>query len=150
MTLSNPFLHNRDTAQRRPCSCETIFIKAHAIFFTSKFTDSPDQLDATINDLEKGDLLNKFISGAGARFKETGTYATILNIAALFQYGSAKDGASKSRLRLAYEDTQVVIEEAKMDTVANPDEAANLPPSTVIAHSEVENLVTFDINDSIV
>ncbi len=148
MTLFEPVLHHKDTAQRRPCSFETVFIRAHAIFFTSKLTDSPDLLDATIDDLEKGDLLNKFISRAGAGFKETGAYAAILNIAALFEYGSAKDGASKSRLRLAYEDTQVVIEEAKKDAAANLSEAANLPPSTVITHSEVGNLMTFDMDGS--
>jgi len=69
-------------------------------------------LDAIIDDLEKGDLLNKFISRAGARFREAGAYAAISNIAALFKYRSVKDGASRSRLRLAYKDTQVIKEKA--------------------------------------
>lgn len=147
MTLFNPVLYNKDTAQRRPSSFETAFIRAHAILFTSRLTDSPDLLDATINELEQDDLLDRYVSRAGARFKETGAYAAISNIAALFEYGSVKAGTSKSRLRLAYEDAQVIKEEAKKSAAANSSEAVNLPPSTGPPHSELDKPMTFDTHD---
>lgn len=96
MTLFTPILHNKDTAQRRPSSFETVFIRAHAMLFISRPSDSPDLLDATIDELEQDNLLDKYISRAGARFKETGAYAAISNIAALFKYRSAQTGASSS------------------------------------------------------
>lgn len=164
MTLFNPILHNQDIVQRRPSSFETVFIRAHAMFFTSKPTDSPDLLNATIDDLEKDDLLDKYINRAGPRFKENGAYAAISNIAALFEYGTAKNGVSKSRLRMAYEDAQVIKaeskktpasisnedgnqvikEEAKKTPASNSNEAANLPPSTGLLQSELDSPVTLD------
>ncbi len=130
MTLFNPVLQSKDVTQRRPSSFETVFIKAHAISFARKPMDSPEQFNTTVDELEKQDLLAKCITRTGAGFKQIGAYAAISNIAALFENGFATDGISKSKLRLAYEDTQMIKEEGKRSAAANSSDSVNLPPST--------------------
>lgn len=150
MTLFNPVLHSKDATQRRPSSFETVFIRAHAIFFASKPMDSSALFDTTVDELKQDDLLDKHITRAGARFKETGAYAAISNIAALFEYGFAKDGASRSRLRSVFEDTQVIKEEGKKSAAANRSDSVNLPPSNGPPYPGFDNTMTSGTNDSVV
>lgn len=150
MTLFNPVLHSKDATQRRPSSFETVFIRAHAIFFASKPMDSSALFNTTVDELEKDGLLDKHIARAGARFKESGAYAAVSNIAALFEYGSAKDGASRSRLRLVFEDTQMIKEEGKKSAAANASDSVNLPPSTGPPYLGFDNPMISGTNNSVV
>lgn len=147
MTLFNPILHNKETSQRRPYSLETLFIVAHALFFTSKASDSPDKINANIDELEGDGLFEKYISKAAARFKETGVHIAISNIAALFEYGISKDGRPKSRLRIAFESAHVIHEKAFTSPAANRIDA-NLPPSTGPPNTDINNPVAFGSNES--
>ena len=113
MTLFNPIL---DTI--RLSSWETIFIRAHAILFTSQTEDPDDEFDAIVEKLGRDDL-----SGAKAAMKlrEPGAFAAISNIAALFEYGIPKHGV-KARLRLAYELAQIVKDTESEFGPCNPNE----------------------------
>ena len=103
MTLFNPILGGKESATRRSPSFETIFIKAHGILFTKGPTDSSERfLEANI-ELEAQGLLNGYIVTLAAKFKEIGVFAAVSNIAALFEYGIAKNGLPKPILRLAFE-----------------------------------------------
>ena len=90
MTLLNPILHSRDATHRRSSSFETLFIKAHAILFTSSPMESPDAFNAALAELEKGKTFENFISKAGPKFKDMGVHAAVSNIAAIFEYGTPK------------------------------------------------------------
>lgn len=116
MTLFNPILQNKETTKRRQFSFETLFIKAHAILFTSRLPDLPNQFRATIRELEGTDLFERYISKAATRFKETGAYIALSNIAALFEYGYAKDGKSKSKLVTSFESARLGQKEASKST----------------------------------
>ncbi len=129
MILFNPALHGEDNVQRRPSSIETLFIRAHATLFTGKQPEFPGQFNATIDEFEKGGLFEKYIIKAAARFKETGAYIAISNVAALFEYGYARDGRSRSRLRIAFENAQIVKREAAKSLLAKSSDPVNLPPS---------------------
>lgn len=94
MTLFSP---NLDTVG--PSSWETNFIRAHSILFASQTKDRDDEFDAIVDKLGGADLLG---AKAATRLRELGAFAAISNIAALFEYGTAKNGV-KARLRLAYE-----------------------------------------------
>ena len=63
------------------------------------------------------------LSGAKAatRLRELGAFAAISNIAALFEYGTAKHGV-KARLRLAYELAQILKDIASESEPCNPNE----------------------------
>ena len=129
MTLFNPILQNKDTIQRRPFSLETLFIRAHALLFTSKPYDSPEQFNATVDELEKEGLFERYIIKTAARFKETGVFAAASNIAAYFDYGFSRNGRSKSRLRIFYEYAQIINEETKKSELAKSNDPASLPPA---------------------
>lgn len=146
MTLFNPILQNKDTAQRRPPSFETIFIRAHAILFTSKSTDSPETFNATVDEIEKDDLLDTYISRAGPRFKPIGADAGISNIAALF--GPIKDGTTKSRLRCAFENAHHIKEEEKRSAANNSKEFVKLPSSTGPPDADLDNTAMFETDGS--
>ena len=88
MTLFNTMTYSKDLILQR-LSLDTILIRAHAVFFTRQPSDSPD------------------IFETASKFKATGIYAAISNIAALFEYGSTGSGASKSRFRRAFENAIV-------------------------------------------
>ncbi len=150
MTLFNPVLLNKDATPRRPASFEIVFIRAHAIFFTSKPMDSSKLFKTTVNELEKDDLFHEFIIRVGARFKEIGAYAAISNIAALFDYRYAKDEPSRSRLRLAFEDTQMIKEEGERSVAAKSSEPVSLPPSTGPPNPGSNNPLTSGTNDSVI
>ncbi len=62
-----------------------------------------DELDKTIDELERDDLFNKYITKVKTRFRQNRAFAAISNIAALFKYGTSKQGVLEARLRLAYE-----------------------------------------------
>jgi len=150
MTLFNPVLQSKDATQRRPSSFETVFIRAHAIFFASKPMDSSELFHTTVDELEKDDLFDKFITRAGARFKEIGAYAAISNIAALFEYGFAKDGVSGSRLRLVFEEALLIKEGGEKFAAANPSDSVGLPLSSGPPNTGPHNSMTSGTNDSVV
>ena len=104
MTLFNPILHGKDNIGRRPTSVETLFIRAHANYFTSQLSDSPDKLSRIIDELLKNSLFASYIIKSGSKFRENGVFAAVSNIAMLFQYGLSKQGPPKPRLRYAYEE----------------------------------------------
>lgn len=103
MTLFHPILNGKESATRRSSSFETIFIKAHGILFIKGPTDPSDQFDEAVQKLEADDLFDNYITKAAARFREYGVFAAVANIAAMFEYGIAKQGLAKPILRLAFE-----------------------------------------------
>lgn len=103
MTLFNPILGGKESATRRSSSFETIFIKAHGFLFTKGPTDSSERFLEANMELEADGLLNDYIITLAAKFKEIGVFAAVSNIAALFEYGIAKNGLPKPILRLAFE-----------------------------------------------
>ena len=111
MTLFKPILQGTDTVNRRSSSLETVFIRAHGSLFTMHHVGANDQFLATVHELEKDGLYEKYITKSGAKFKEAGVYCADANIAALFEYGTPKQGRSKAILRLVYEDARRIREE---------------------------------------
>ena len=103
MTLFNPILNGKESVTRGSSSFEIYFIRAHGILFTKSPTDTPDRYLEAIMELEAGHLLDTYITKVGARFREIGVFAAVANIAALFEYGIAKNGIPKPILRLAFE-----------------------------------------------
>lgn len=103
MTLFNPILSDNESAIRRSFFFETTFIKAHGILFTKRPTDSSKRFLEAIMEFEANHLLDIYIAKLAARFKEVGVFAAVANIAALFEYGIAKNGLPKPVLRLAFE-----------------------------------------------
>ena len=111
MTLFKPILQGSDAVNRRSSSLETVFIRAHGYLFTMHHLEANDQFLATVHDLEKDGLYDKYITKSGSKFKEAGVYCADANIAALFEYGTPKQGRSKATLRLVYEDARRIREE---------------------------------------
>jgi len=62
-----------------------------------------DELDKTIDKLERDDLFNKYITKVKTRFQQNRAFTAISNIATLFEYSTLKQGVLEVRLRLAYE-----------------------------------------------
>ena len=111
MTLFKPVLQGTDAANRRSLPLETVFIRAHGYLFTMQHVGANDQFLATVHELEKDGSCDKYIAKSGSKFKEAGVYCADANIAALFEYGTPKQGRSKATLRLVYEDAQRIREE---------------------------------------
>ena len=103
MTLFNPILNGKESATRRSSSFETVFIRVHGSLFTKGPTDTSNQLDEAIKQLEADNFFDNYIINGAARFKEIGVSAAVANIAAMFEYGIAKQGVPKPILRLAFE-----------------------------------------------
>ncbi|KAL2043723.1 hypothetical protein N7G274_003242 [Stereocaulon virgatum] len=108
MTLFNPILVGRDSTQRRSTSFETAFIRIHGLLFTSKPLQSSEEFDTAIDDLQKDNLLDNHIRKANGKFKETGVHAAIANIAALLEYGTPEQRASKPLFRSFFEKAKPV------------------------------------------
>ena len=125
MTLFNPILNGKESGTRRSSSFETIFIRAHGILFTKSPADPSDRFHEAIMELEADNLLDNYITRVAARFKEVGVYAAVANIAALFEYGIAKQGVPKPILRLAFE----AFENANQmkDEIHHPDSQSYQP-----------------------
>ena len=139
MTLFNPILHGKDTTHGRGPSLETLFIRAHAILFISQLSDSSDRFNAVVDELEKDGLMDKYIAKAASRFKETGVFAAISNFAALFEHGTPKEGTSKPRLRIAFENAQRAKVETSKPTPGDPNDSHNIPMSAGAHMSEADN-----------
>jgi len=150
MTLFNPVLHSKDMVQRRLFSPETLYIRAHAILFTSKPLQPPDQFNATVDEIEKDGFFERYIIKAATRFKETGPHVAISNVAALFEYGFARDRKSKSRLRIAFENAQIIKEEAAKPVLGKPNDPVNLHPASGPPNSDDKNSIKFKSDDSTV
>ena len=148
MTLFNPILSNKSTAQTRPFSFEVIFIRAHAILFTSKPSDPADQFHATCSELERTSLFEKYMSKTSARFKKNGVYIAISNIAALFEYGHTKDIKSKPGLRKAFEDASAAVGgNLKPDATKSGeenDESGSVAPTTKLGLFDAKALEGFN------
>ena len=149
MTLFNPILYSKSSIPRRPSSLETIFIRVHAILFTKKSSDSPEEFNRCLDELEKDGLFEKYIIKTASKFKETGTYAAISNIAALFEYGNTGHGASVSILRLAFENAINLKQESGKSTLATSGKPVDLSPSSAgPLQSDAENAMLLEPNDS--
>lgn len=176
MTLFNPILHGKESNFRRISSFETLFIRTHGILFTSQPSQSPDQFHASIDELERDDIFDKFIAKAPSKFRENGVYVAVSNIAALFEYGMTRHGSSKAGLREAFENARHVKDEASKPsphqtispthvdgsgtnltssrgdkTIPSRDatyDAENLAPSTQLPIANVDNLRSPDSNPS--
>ena len=103
MTIFNPILNGKESATRRSSSFETIFIKAHGSLFIKGPTDPSDQFDEAVKQLEGDEFCDDYIDRTATRFKEIGVFAAVANIAAMFEYGIAKQGVPKPILRLAFD-----------------------------------------------
>ena len=100
-TLFKPMLNSKAPIHLQSSSFEMVFIKAHGILF---YGLPVSQYDAAVRHIKDG-LLDNYIGRVTSTFKTHGVYATITNIAALFEYGALRRGdLSKSVFRLAYEE----------------------------------------------
>ena len=161
MTLFNPILQLKDANHRRQPSPEILFIRAHAILFTNQHSDSQNQFHAVVNELERDGCFDNYIAKTGSKFKENGVYASISNLAALFEYESPRDGASKSILRKWFDGAKPreenvskvnpAIQEAPMDPsepqgmdVDNP--AVPISEASLSAVSQASRLVLLTLN----
>ncbi|KAL6718643.1 hypothetical protein ACLMJK_002877 [Lecanora helva] len=152
MTLFNPVLQEKEAFQR----IETLLIKAHALLFTGKSTLSSDRLDATMQEINADNLFEKYIVKCSARFKEVGQYIVTSAIAGLFEYGNAKDGKSKSGLRLAFEYTQIIKDQIAKASSAkvhgtvdlSPDEAllSELKEASSAASKNSSSIISYSSN----
>ena len=104
LTLFNPILKGMESGTPRSSLFETPFIKAHGNLLTKSPTDPSDKIFEAIAILELGvnDLLDNHITKTATRFKETWFFAAVANIAALFEYGTAKQDVLEPSLRLAF------------------------------------------------
>ena len=116
MTLFNPILNGKESATRRSSSFETVFIKAHGSLFIKGPTDPSDQFDEAMKQLEGDEFFDNYINKTTTRFKEIGVFAAVANIAAMFEYGIAKQGVPKPILRLAFD----AFVNAKQGSRSNP------------------------------
>ena len=105
MTLFNPILEGKESANHRSSSMEIIFIKAHGLLFTGRSLEEFVQCTQKLFD---GEVLDNYIGRVTAKFKEQGVFAALSNIASLFEYGvlRAKD-MSKSIFRLAFDEIMI-------------------------------------------
>ena len=110
MTLFKPVLQGKDVINKRSSSLETILIRAHRYLFTMHH-EADHQFVATVQKLEKDGLYNKYITKSDSKFKEAGVYCADANIAALYEYGTPKQGRSEANLRLVYKDARRIREE---------------------------------------
>jgi len=106
MSLFNPILQGGVTVH--PRSFEHLFLHAHTTLFTSQIPGSTDKFDMTIDELERHDLFDKYITKARTNFKRSRALIAISNIAALFDYSTPTQSLLKARLRLAYEKTHAL------------------------------------------
>ena len=95
MALFNPVLNGKESAIRRSSSFETFFTKTRSIP-----ADFSDRFDEAMKQLEAGD---SYVVKYAARFGETGVFAAFANIAAMFEYGIAKQEVPIPNLRLTLE-----------------------------------------------
>lgn len=130
MTLFNPILNGKDSIQRRSYSFETGFIRIHGILFTSDPLQHSERFNAAFEDLQKDDSLDHFIRKTSTRFKDAGAHAAVANAAALFEYGSPKQGVSKPVLRLAFEEAIVVKQEPSKAVLSSENLPENVLPNT--------------------
>lgn len=93
MTLFNPIMNGKYI---RPTSAETTFIKAHGILFSeganNQFGDAKDEWISQ---------LGNYIGCVTSIFKKHGVLIQVVNISAIFEYGS-----TSSIVRRAYEESQ--------------------------------------------
>ena len=100
MTLFNPVLSGKESATRRSSSVDTVFIKVHGILFIK---GPLDQFEEAMKQLEADEFFDSYIDKTATKFKEIGVFAAVANIAAMFEYGIAKQGVPKPILRLAFD-----------------------------------------------
>jgi len=148
MTLFNSILQNKETTKRRQFSFETLFIKAHAILFTSRLLDLPNQFKAIIRELEETNLFKRYISKAAIRFKETGAYIALSNIAALFEYDYAKDEKSKSKLITSFESTRLDQKETSKSTPTNLNDLVDHDQSLESQYATFDTHIVNELNEN--
>ena len=93
LTLFSPTLSGRYTTEPQPSCLESVFIKAH-----EKLFDGSPELTELSNYLE--DYFSKILS----KFREKDFYIAFSNIAAIFEYGSLRNGMSSGTIRRGYEE----------------------------------------------
>ena len=104
LTVLKPALQGENPALSRASQVEVVFIRAHAILFDVSFSS---EYDALVSQLESG-LLDHYIGKVTAKYKAQGVFAVVINIAALFEYGSLKsNGSTRSIFRLAFDEFEV-------------------------------------------
>ena len=145
MTMFNPILKGTDAVPRRSPSVETIFIRAHALLFTSQHADTNDQFVTTVNELARDGLWDRFITKSGTKFKETGVHAAASNIAAIFGYGNTKQGGLRPVLPIIYEDAsrsreKVFGASADQGTPSGNFKAVKAAPKTAVGLSDQDNV----------
>ena len=129
MTLFNPVLSS-ESGQPRSFSFETVFIRIHAFLFTMKMTDRQERLQAAFLELQHDQIVEKYIVKTGLRFKHIAIHIAASNVAALFEYGAANDGLSKSRLRISFEWALAAGQDAGQHK-ENNDADSSHPPTAV-------------------
>ncbi|KAL9598025.1 MAG: hypothetical protein Q9219_004781 [cf. Caloplaca sp. 3 TL-2023] len=100
MTLFQPMLQAKVSAQHRPKALEIFFIKIHAnLFVHGRPTDEVIELFKNI----QGGLLDDYIGRITTRFREQGVSMALTNIATFFEYGALTAGQMpKSIFRIAF------------------------------------------------
>ncbi|KAL8823252.1 MAG: hypothetical protein Q9191_006030 [Dirinaria sp. TL-2023a] len=152
MTLFNPILSGKSSAHYRPESLEAIFIKCHGILFCNL---SREQFDTTLTQMQDG-LFDNYIGRVGAKFKEQGVFATLTNIAALFEYGALRaNGQPKSIFRLAYNEIRhrnyigVQAKSQHSDDLSLDLNGSEHQPSPPPFHSLIDSLTSEDLRSSL-
>ncbi|KAL8940326.1 MAG: hypothetical protein Q9211_002339 [Gyalolechia sp. 1 TL-2023] len=100
MTLFQPMLQGKMSAQHRPKALEISFIKIHANLFVHR-QPTPEVMELFTN--VRAGLLDDYISRVTTRFREQGVSIALTNIAAIFEYGAlTANQTSRSICRLAF------------------------------------------------
>ena len=149
LTLFNPILHSKDPNQRHQSSLETLLIKVHAVLFVWKPSESRELFEATIQECESRNFFEKYIVKTAAKFKEIGPYIATSAIAGLFEYGSSRDGKSRSRLRRAFEDAQTVKGEIEKSSIIKENDTKSLSLNRP-SQSESDESVAIESTDNTV
>ncbi len=107
LTLFSPILSGRYTTEPQPSSLESVFIKAHEKVFdgspeliewSNYFEDYFSKIISKLKEIE--DYFSKITS----KFREKDFYIAFSNIAAIFEYGSLRNGMSSGTIRRGYEE----------------------------------------------
>ena len=93
LTLLSPILSGRYNTEPQPSSSESVFIKAHGIVF-----------DWSLELTEWSKYFEDYFSKITSKFREKGFHIALSNIAAIFVYGSLRNGMSSGTIRRGYEE----------------------------------------------
>lgn len=149
MTLFNPILSGRENGYHKSSPFEQLIIKAHGLLFLFPKKPEHEILDVIneVKDRKKG-LIEIYVEKSGARFKRTGVFLAVSNLAALLEFGAlTTEGYHRSALRRALHLPEDQVKgtsngsgppSAVVKSEDLKSEALDLQPSTFLSPEEVE------------